>query len=252
METRIILLFLFSSFITEINIAQIGIGTSSPHESSIVDIDSDSKGFLPPRLTEAQRDLISSPAEGLVIYCTDCCTDGRISFYTTEWVTVPECGAPVAPNVINLPSGNFDSGGNGGFAQHPADVSYPTLFNGDSINDDNRFHEGDYIDITFSSPGNEVLLPAGSQVRVHWYHNGDNRSWGVYTTFYNDATELNTENDGPYSNVEQESVLIANPSGEFNKIRVGAISTGVGGYDARLREIDIIKPDGSEITVNVI
>jgi len=51
--------------------------------------------------------------------------------------------------------------------------------------------------------------------------------------------------------VESERVLVATTTSAFNKIRVGAISTGVGGYDARIREIDIIKPDGTEITITV-
>ena len=36
----------------------------------MLDVKSTSKGFLPPRMTTAQRDLISSPATGLTIYNT--------------------------------------------------------------------------------------------------------------------------------------------------------------------------------------
>jgi hypothetical protein len=46
----------------------IGIGTSTPHASAILDIDFVDKGVLFPRLTTAQRDGISSPAAGLLIY----------------------------------------------------------------------------------------------------------------------------------------------------------------------------------------
>lgn len=44
---------------------------SDPDASAILDIKSDEKGFLPPRLTTIQRDAISDPAEGLVIYNYD-------------------------------------------------------------------------------------------------------------------------------------------------------------------------------------
>ena len=251
MYSRIVFFTLFLFCIFSTSYAQIGIGTTVPNSSSILDVSSNSKGFLMPRMTEAERDNISNPAVGLMVYCTDCCTDGTICFYSDQWTTVIECSGPVAPETIEIPSGNFDSGGNGGFAQHESDVSYPSLFNGDSINDNNRFHEGDYIDITFSTPSNPVVLPADCKVKVYWYHNGDNRSWGVYTTFYTDNTAHNTVNDGPISGVTSERVLVATTTETFNKIRVGAISTGVGGYDARIREIDVIKPDGSEITITI-
>jgi hypothetical protein len=42
---------------------------SSP--SALVQIDSTTKGFLPPRMTGAQAEAISSPAEGLMVYATD-------------------------------------------------------------------------------------------------------------------------------------------------------------------------------------
>ena len=52
-------------------ICQIGIGTSSPNTSAALDITSNTKGFLPPRMTAAQRTAISSPAEGLLVFQTN-------------------------------------------------------------------------------------------------------------------------------------------------------------------------------------
>ena len=53
--------------------AQVGINTdgSAPDASAMLDVKSTSKGFLPPRMTILERDAISTPAEGLVIYNTD-------------------------------------------------------------------------------------------------------------------------------------------------------------------------------------
>ncbi|GAA3613615.1 fibrinogen-like YCDxxxxGGGW domain-containing protein [Flavivirga amylovorans] len=51
--------------------AQVGIGTTTPDTSSILDITSTTQGLLPPRMTEIQRDAIVSPAEGLFIYNLD-------------------------------------------------------------------------------------------------------------------------------------------------------------------------------------
>jgi uncharacterized protein (TIGR02145 family) len=51
-------------------IAQSGINTNTPDTSAILDVFSTNKGFLPPRLTTAQRDAIATPAAGLMIYNT--------------------------------------------------------------------------------------------------------------------------------------------------------------------------------------
>jgi hypothetical protein len=45
-----------------------GIKTTTPDASSALEISGTSQGFLPPRLTTAQIQAISSPAEGLVVY----------------------------------------------------------------------------------------------------------------------------------------------------------------------------------------
>ncbi|NGZ90780.1 FISUMP domain-containing protein [Psychroflexus maritimus] len=51
--------------------AQVGIGTTNPDASAILELEATDKGFLPPRLSTAERDAISNPAEGLMIYNTD-------------------------------------------------------------------------------------------------------------------------------------------------------------------------------------
>jgi hypothetical protein len=65
--------------------AQVGIGTTNPNTSAALDITSTTKGLLPPRMTYAQRQAISSPATGLMIYCTDC-GNGEPQYYSgAEW-----------------------------------------------------------------------------------------------------------------------------------------------------------------------
>lgn len=44
--------------------------TAQPDASAALEISSTTKGFLPPRMTSAERDLISSPVDGLQIYNT--------------------------------------------------------------------------------------------------------------------------------------------------------------------------------------
>ncbi|WP_296150420.1 tail fiber domain-containing protein [uncultured Flavobacterium sp.] len=68
--------------------AQVGIGTTTPDGSSMLDVTSTTKGLLAPRLTTANRDAIVTPgpANGLVIYNT-----------TTNRIEV-NIGTPAAPN----------------------------------------------------------------------------------------------------------------------------------------------------------
>jgi hypothetical protein len=67
--------------------AQIGIGTSSPNAASQLEVSSTSKGFLPPRMTAAQRNAISTPVAGLMVWCSNCGSNGEIQIYNgTEWV----------------------------------------------------------------------------------------------------------------------------------------------------------------------
>ncbi len=49
----------------------VGIGTTSPNTSAILDLTSTTKGALLPRMTTVQRDAISMPANGLLIYNID-------------------------------------------------------------------------------------------------------------------------------------------------------------------------------------
>ncbi len=48
----------------------VGIGTTNPNSSALLDITSTTKGLLMPRMTTAQRNAIVSPADGLLIYNT--------------------------------------------------------------------------------------------------------------------------------------------------------------------------------------
>ena len=58
-------------FVSGISFSQVGIGTTEPDPSSALDITSISAGILVPRMTEAQRMLINSPATGLLVYQND-------------------------------------------------------------------------------------------------------------------------------------------------------------------------------------
>ena len=64
----------------------VGIGntTFTPNASSLLELRSTSAGFLMPRMTEAQRDAISNPATGLMIYQTNN-TPGYYYYTGSAW-----------------------------------------------------------------------------------------------------------------------------------------------------------------------
>ena len=64
----------------------VGIGTNAPNASSILEVTSTSKGFLPPRMTKAQRNAITTPAQGLFVFNTD---DNTLDYYNgANWLAL--------------------------------------------------------------------------------------------------------------------------------------------------------------------
>jgi trimeric autotransporter adhesin len=90
-----------------------GIGTLTPNASALLEIKSTKKGFLPPRMSMANRDLIASPVTGLLIYQTDN-TPGLYYFDGVVWKPVDagitETDPQVGSNTTNkIPKWNGTS-----------------------------------------------------------------------------------------------------------------------------------------------
>ncbi len=69
----------------------VGIGTTTPHNSAILELNSTSRGFLVPRMTQAQRIAIATPATGLLVYQADG-SSGYWYFNGTDWVQLETTG----------------------------------------------------------------------------------------------------------------------------------------------------------------
>lgn len=63
------------------------VGTTTNVASSKLTINSTTQGFLPPRMTNAERIAITSPAIGLIVYCTDI-VEGVYVNKSTGWVFI--------------------------------------------------------------------------------------------------------------------------------------------------------------------
>ncbi|SHF16521.1 hypothetical protein [Dysgonomonas macrotermitis] len=85
--------------------SQIGIGTEAPHLSSELDINSESKGVIVPQMTTGQKEIITTPAPGLMVYDLDkkCLSMNHGDETTPVWV----CMIQDATRFFYMPSINI-------------------------------------------------------------------------------------------------------------------------------------------------
>jgi hypothetical protein len=96
MKNLFCLLFLAISMSANAQVA-INSDGSLPDNSAMLDVKSENKGVLIPRLSFEQRNAIVTPAEGLMVFCTDCGINGALSLYSNgEWRTFSPCNS-IAP-----------------------------------------------------------------------------------------------------------------------------------------------------------
>jgi hypothetical protein len=93
-------------------LTQVSVNSSGnpPHEDAMLDVSSSTKGFLPPRMTTAERDAILTPPAGLMIYNLD--TDCANMFNGTFWMALcgecqPTVGVPTLQASTNISTTGF-------------------------------------------------------------------------------------------------------------------------------------------------
>ncbi len=102
--------FLLSGMILLLQIvvsAQVGVGTTNPDSSAKLDVSSTAQGFLLPRMRFAERNNITRPATGLMVFCTDCGISGEWQGYNgTAWTKISgDASSPVLTVGINFQGG---------------------------------------------------------------------------------------------------------------------------------------------------
>lgn len=101
--------FLLAGFLIpglcSLNAQNVGIGTNSPHSSAVFHINSTKAGVLLPRMTKVNRDGISSPATGLLVYQNDN-TPGFYYFNGADWTGLADNLGNHTLNE-NLVTGNY-------------------------------------------------------------------------------------------------------------------------------------------------
>lgn len=77
-----ILILLLTVFVNVALSQNVGIGTTQPHNSALLDISGNSGGLLIPRLSIAERNAITTPAKGLIVFLT---TDSSLYYFDGSW-----------------------------------------------------------------------------------------------------------------------------------------------------------------------
>lgn len=119
------LFFLVAIVTTTLLNAQVSISTdgSSPHSSAMFQVKSTEKGLLPPVMTEIQRNAIENPASGLIIWCSDCGSNGQMQVFNgTDWTDM--CGGAAATFICGVSVVSFTYKGQS--------VSYGTVVGADN------------------------------------------------------------------------------------------------------------------------
>jgi len=83
-----------SAVFIEASSGNLGVGTTAPASSAKLEVSSTSSGFLPPRMTLEERDAISAPAAGLMIFNTS--FNKPNYFDGTEWLNFDGSSAKLA------------------------------------------------------------------------------------------------------------------------------------------------------------
>lgn len=107
-SNKIFLLFVGLMCSVQLAQSQVGINILQPDTSAILHLESTNKGFLPPRMTTAQRNNISSPKPGLTIFNTQ---DSSLQYFTGRcWLPVwqQDCDECLFDFTIETQTGTID------------------------------------------------------------------------------------------------------------------------------------------------
>ncbi len=152
---KTLLLFLL---LTTTLYSQVGIGTTTPNLSSILDVTSTTNGILVPRLTSAQRVAIVTPAQSLMVYDTDVDLYYYFSVLNNSWTAIN------VGSIKNIAATSYTLSAvdNGRILDFSATTSI-------TLTVPNTLPTGFQVSITQSGLGNVTLVASGGMVLSNRY-----------------------------------------------------------------------------------
>ena len=91
--------------------------------SAVLEASSTTQGFLPPRMTKDQRNAITTPASGLVVWCNNCGAGGELQVYSENASWTNLAGTTVA-GVYTPTIGEAYQGGKVAYVLQSVDPGY--------------------------------------------------------------------------------------------------------------------------------
>ncbi len=235
--------------------AQVGINTdgSNPDNSAMLDVKSTDKGILIPRMTQAQRNAIASPANGLMIYQTDN-TPGFYFYDGSTWQRITDgtntvekiddlsdgktdvYGSPTVSGSIFLgyETGQNDDGGNRNTAlgyqsmksyvtgRYNVALGYKSLYGNNGSGNNNIAIGYESLHVNAGGHDNQAIGFQSMHGNTSGYGNtgmGSSSLKSNTTGYYNVAIGLDAlkqNNDGFHNVALGEKALTANSSGDSN------------------------------------
>ena len=206
-------IFLGVVLLTASTFAQVGINNETPNASAALDITSTIGGILIPRMTETQRDAITSPAIGLMVFQTN----GTVGFYYyngSSWVEVAATSKTYSVNTFYAELGGYvievNSDGSHGLVVAMQDQGVSNWYEANNLLSNASFHD------TNGAKFKDWRLPTKRELNLMYgvYSNGNAASfnsaiyWSSTERGDNDAWGQNFNGGADYSNTELYSTNI--------------------------------------------
>lgn len=216
-----------SALFVQVGFAQkenVGIGTTKPDQSAILDLSSTNKGLLMPRVTLQQRSSIQNPANGLIVYQTDMIS-GFYYFDGKDWKSV---GGETAQNSV-ADAFNWGLTGNSGTNSSTNFIgttdSQPLTF---KVNNSVAGYLNPAQGLTFFGPYAGGNLTSFSNTAIGNAAMLNNTSSGNSNTAVGEAA-LRGNTSGSYNIAIGVNTLRSNQTGSYNSaIGVNALYTSTG------------------------
>jgi hypothetical protein len=190
--------FVFILLLTTISFSQVGIGTTTPDASSVLDITATDAGLLIPRMLQSERDAIQDPATGLMVYQTNN-TSGFYYYDGSGWIATGSVASGTmtqalyqdltqAVKITNTSTGDLNTATETVFSDFTTSNLIGTSSSDFSIAADGITPNfNGTVDVVFNI---ELDLNSTAQrtlVAFRWKHNNQEGPWVAHTYIRNES-----------------------------------------------------------------